>query len=45
MLIQKAISETILYIIEWKLCYKWISLKDISATGNILNGSNNTNLY
>ncbi|KTW27938.1 phosphatidylinositol N-acetylglucosaminyltransferase [Pneumocystis jirovecii RU7] len=32
MLIQKAISETILYIIEWKLCYKWISLKDISAT-------------
>ncbi|KAG4305798.1 hypothetical protein PORY_000708 [Pneumocystis oryctolagi] len=33
MLIQKAISETILYIIEWKLYSNWISLKDISATG------------
>ncbi|KTW29199.1 hypothetical protein T552_01155 [Pneumocystis carinii B80] len=31
MLIQKAISEAILYIIEWKLYHNWISLKDISA--------------
>lgn len=31
MLFQKAISEAILYIIEWKLFQNWISLKDISA--------------